>query len=195
MTTNIKNVMCMVILLTTGLFFASCNNGKNSNDGKDVAEELNDEKFESNKQEKDAQFVVDAAEMNIEEIQMGQLAMQKGSSTHVKELGKMMVDMHTKSQADLSAMANNKFISIPTSPTDDAMESFNKLNTKSGIEFDKAYADMMVEKHKDAIKTFEKASTDCEDTDIKNWAATSLPDLRAHLAYSEECQEKCKMNN
>ena len=74
MTTNIKTATCMVILFTTGLLFASCSNGKNTNDVKDVAEELNAEKFDSNKQEKDAQFVVDAAEMNIEEIQLGQLA-------------------------------------------------------------------------------------------------------------------------
>ena len=194
MTTNIKTPICLVILFATGLIFASCNNGKKADDSKDVAEEQNDEKFESNKQEKDAQFVVNAAEMNIEEIQLGQLAQQKGSSTHVKELGKMMVAMHTKSQSDLAVMANNKFISIPTSPTDDAMDAYNKLNEKTGADFDKAYADMMVDKHKDAIKTFEKASSDCEDTDIKNWASTSLPDLRALLDYSLDCQEKCKMN-
>lgn len=164
-----------------------------SDDVKDVAEEQNDEKFDSNQQEKDAQFVVNAAEMNIEEIQLGQLAQQKGSSSHVKELGKMMVEMHTKSQNDLATLANNKFVSIPTSPTDDAMKSYDKLNEKSGTDFDKAYADMMVDKHKDAIKTFEKASSDCEDMDIKNWATTSLPDLRAHLDYSLDCQEKCKM--
>lgn len=193
MTTNIKTATCMVMLFTTGLFFASCSNGKKSDDVKDVAEEQNDEKFDSNQQEKDAQFVVNAAEMNIEEIQLGQLAQQKGSSSHVKELGKMMVEMHTKSQNDLATLANNKFVSIPTSPTDDAMKSYGKLNEKSGADFDKAYADMMVDKHKDAIKTFEKASSDCEDMDIKNWATTSLPDLRAHLDYSLDCQEKCKM--
>lgn len=193
MTTNIKTSICMVMLFTTGLFFASCSNGKNG-DAKDVAEEQNDEKFDSNKQEKDAQFVVDAAEMNIEEIQLGQLAQQKGTASHVKELGKMMEEMHMKSQSDLAVMANNKFISIPTSPTDDAMDAYNKLNEKTGADFDKAYADLMVDKHKDAIKTFEKASTDCEDTDIKNWASSSLPDLRTHLDYSLDCQEKCKMN-
>ena len=78
MTTNIKTATCMVMLFTTGLFFASCSNGKKSDDVKDVAEEQNDEKFDSNQQEKDAQFVVNAAEMNIEEIQLGQLAQQKG---------------------------------------------------------------------------------------------------------------------
>ena len=37
MTTNIKTATCMVMLFTTGLFFASCSNGKKSDDVKDVA--------------------------------------------------------------------------------------------------------------------------------------------------------------
>jgi hypothetical protein len=36
---------------------------------------------------------------------------------------------------------------------------------------------MMVSGHKDAIATFEKASTDCKGTDIKNWATATLPEL------------------
>jgi hypothetical protein len=36
---------------------------------------------------------------------------------------------------------------------------------------------MMVSGHKDAIATFEKASTDCNETDIKNWATATLPEL------------------
>ena len=171
---------------------ASCNNtSQKPKDTKDVAEEHNEAKFDNNNQEKDAQFLVNAAEINLEEIQLGQLALQKGTTTHVKELGKMMVATHTKSQNDLTALAKTKMITIPTSPTENAQEAYNKLNEKSGNDFDKAYADMMVSGHKDAISSFEKASTDGNDADIKNWATVSLPDLRKHLDHSIDCQNKC----
>ena len=68
-------------------------------------------------------------------------------------------------------------ISIPTTPTDNAMDAYKKLNDKSGNDFDKAYADMMVSGHKDAIAVLEKASTDCNDTDIKNWTTATFPEL------------------
>lgn len=189
MTISIKTALLPVTFVSAILFFTSCS--QQPEDTKEVAEEQNKETFDSNKQEKDAQFLVNAAEINLEEIRLGQLAQQNGKATHVKELGKMMVDMHTKSLNDLTALAKSKNVTIPTSPTDDALDAYQKLNEKSVNDFDKAYADMMVSEHNDAIDTFEKASTDCNDTDIKNWASTSLPELRQHLDHAIICQEKC----
>ncbi|HSN48214.1 MAG TPA: DUF4142 domain-containing protein, partial [Flavobacterium sp.] len=110
---------------------------------------------------------------------------------HVKELGKMMEDAHTKSLNDLTGLAKDKMITIPTSPTESAKDAYKKLNEKSGNDFDKAYADMMVSSHKDAIVAFENASTNTNNTDIKNWASTSLPELRKELDHSIDCQKKC----
>jgi putative membrane protein len=172
------------------LLLASCSNNQKPEDAKDVAEENNDERFENNKQENDAQFLVNAAEINMVEIQLAQLAQQIGRTTHVKELGKMMEDAHTKSLNDLTALAQSKMISIPTSPTDDGLDAYKTLNEKAGDDFDKAYADMMVSEHKEAIEAFEKAATNSNDTDIKNWATVSLPGLRTHLEQSIECQKK-----
>ena len=191
-TSYIKRTLLQVTFVAAVLVMASCSNNQKPKDTKNVAEEHNDAKFNDNRQEKEAQFLVNAAEINLEEIQLAQLAQQNGTTAHVKELGKMMETAYTKSQNDLTALAKTKMITIPTSPTDNALEAFKKLNEKSGTDFDKAYADLMVSKHKDAIATFEKASTDENDPDIKNWATTSLPDLRKHLDHSIDCQEKCK---
>ena len=189
--TFIRKTMLHSILVAFILLVASCGYNQKPEDTKFVAEEHNEAKFDNNKQENDAQFLVNAAEINLEEIQLGQLAQQLGRTSQVKELGKMMVDAHTKSLSDLTALAKSKMITIPTSSTNDAKDAYKKLNDKSGNDFDKAYADMMVSEHKDAISTFEKASTDSNDQDIKNWATSSLSGLRAHLDHSIDCQKKC----
>ena len=49
---------------------------------------------------------------------------------------------------------------------------------------------MMVSGHKDAISTFEKASTESTDADIKQWATGMLPGLRTHLDHAMMCQKK-----
>jgi putative membrane protein len=190
-TNYLKGLLLQTTLLAIVLIFASCSNTQKPTDTKEVAEDQNEANLDTNKQENDAEFLVDAAEVNLEEIQLGQLAQQKGTSTHVKELGKMMEDAHTKSLNDLTVLAKSKMIAIPTTPTEDSKEAFNKLNEKSGIDFDKAYSDLMVNEHKDVIAAFEKASTDANDLDVKNWATVSLPDLRKHLDESIACQEKC----
>lgn len=184
----IKKALLPVTFVATVLIIASCGYNQKPNDTKVVAEEQNDERFDNNKQEKDAEFLVNAAEINLEGIQLGQLAQQKGETAQVKELGKMMEDAHTKSLNDLTALAKSKMITIPTSSTDNAQDAYQDLNEKSGNDFDKSYVDLMVSDHKDAIETFEDASTDSNDSDIKNWATVSLPGLRTHLNHSVELQ-------
>ena len=189
-TSYIKTALLQVTFVTGILLITSCGFNQNSDDTKDVAEEHNEAIFDDNDQENDAQFLVNAAENNLEQIQLGQLAQQKGSTTQVKELGKMMEDAHTKSQNDLTALAQRKSIIIPTSATDDTRDTYEDLNEKTGVDFDEAYADKMVNQHEDAIEIFETAVTDSYDADIKNWAIATLPELRTNLNHSIECQKK-----
>ena len=180
-------VSASLMLLFTAL--PSCNNEK-PKDTKEVAEEHNDAKFDNAKEE-DAKFLVSAAEINLEEIQLGQLAQTRGTTSHVKELGKMMETEHTKALADLQTLAVKKQITIPTTLTENGMDANKKLLDAKGSKFDKEYADMMVSGHKDAIDKFQKASTDAQDTDIRNWATAMLPALRIHLDHSINCQKLC----
>ncbi|MFO7574903.1 MAG: DUF4142 domain-containing protein [Bacteroidales bacterium] len=186
--------LLQVTFFTTVLVIASCGYNPKPEDTKVVAEEYNEAKFDNNAQEGDAQFLVNAAEISMEQIEVGQLAQQKGTTTNVKELGKIMEDAHTKSLSDLTALAKRKMITIPTSLTDDARDAYKDLNDKTGDDFDEAYADMMVSTHEDAIETFEKATTERYDIDIKNWAIATLPDLRTHLNLSTDFQKKYVKN-
>ncbi len=185
-----KGALLQVSFVATILLIASCDNNQRAEDTKVIAEERNEAKFDNDDQEDDAEFLVNAAEINLEKIQLAQLAQKNGTSADVKELGRMMEQAHTKSLNDLTALARSKNITIPTSVTDDARDAYDNLNKKSGIDFDKAYADRMISGHKDAINAFEKASTKANDIDIKNWAIATLPVLRTHLNYSLEYQKK-----
>lgn len=179
------------------LFMESCNNNNTTadqnkpEDTKKVAEEQNDAKFEGDKS-KDAEFLVKAAGINLEEIKLGGLAQEKGMSKEIKDLGKMMAEQHQKSMDDLQALAAKKSITLPVSITDDGQKTYDKLSEKSGKDFDKAFADKMVDGHKDAISMFEKASNNAEDPEIKTWASVTLVTLHRHLDHATECQKKCE---
>ena len=179
-------------LMIVVLFAASSCKNKTP-DAETQAIKSNEAKFDNKLQEKDAEFMVKAAEINLEEIILGKLAQQKGGSSHLVALGKMMQENHQKSIDELTALAKNKMITVPTSPTNDINEAYSKLDKKtSGKEFDKTYADIMVEGHEEAIRLFEMASTDCQDADIKSWATSKLPELRVHLDHSIQCKKDCE---
>ena len=185
----------VVLIVITLSGAASCTDTNKPEDTKDVAEEHNEAKFDNANKENDSQFLADAAEISLEEIQLGQLAQQKSSMSDVKELGIMMEKEHNKSLKELTALAAKKIITIPSSPTNDAINAYNKLNKKGGNDFDLEYCEMMVEGHKNAIALFEKASKESLDSDIREWASGTLPNLRVHLDHAITCQKKCEKMN
>ena len=166
--------------------------GGNPDDPKEIAEDQNDERFDDRKSEKDANFLVEAAAINLEEIKLGELAQQKGTLEDTKALGKMMVKEHTAAWNELKALAASKSITIPQVLTEDGQDAYDDLNEETGLDFDKEYAGTMVKGHKSAIRKFENASSNAEDGDIRNWASSMLPGLRTHLEHSEACKEKAK---
>jgi putative membrane protein len=181
-------------LLAAACTFTSCKNENTTNnepDQKKVSEEHNDAKFETRTEEKDAQFLVDAATINMEEVKLGQIAATNARLKEVKDLAAMMVEEHQKAYDQVSALAAKKQVTIPTAMPDKQKEEADKLSGKMGKDFDKDYCDKMVDGHKDAITKFEKASTDAADADIRNWATEMLPALRKHLDHAMACRDKC----
>ena len=187
---SIRLKLLLVTLVAATIFVSSCGNIQKSEDTMEVHEESNKENSEKKVQEIDGKFLVRAAEINLKEIQLGQLAQEKSEAGDIKELGKMLEDAHTKSYNDLTALAKSKGIEIPNAPTDKAQDACNALNEKEKNDFDKAFSEVMVTNHKDAIEIFEKASADCNDVEIKNWIIAALPGLRSHLSHSMVAQKK-----
>ncbi|HEY8937348.1 MAG TPA: DUF4142 domain-containing protein [Cyclobacteriaceae bacterium] len=185
-------IRATILSAAVALVFAlsSCQN-KKAEDSKEVATEHNEAKFDSANEE-DAKFLVAAAEINLEEIELGKLAQQNGALADVKSLGKMMEDDHTKALKDLQALASSKQITIPTVITDKGLDAVKKLKDKTGNDFDKDFCQMMVKGHKDAIDKFEKESKDAANGDIRAWATSMVPSLRTHLDHAMTCQEKCE---
>ena len=143
--------------------------------------------------ENDAQFLVDAVEINMMERQLGELAQKKGNSSRVQELGRRLEVDHFESYKRIIAMAKQKLVTLPTITTNEARRTYDKLNEKLNAQFDKAYCNRMVSDHKNAIALFEKAQVTTKDPEIKAWVMVMLPVLRSHLDSALSCQKNYEM--
>lgn len=183
------------IILAAGVLLCtmnSCKKEPKQEDPKEVAEDQNDAKFESDDAEDDADYLLDAAEINLSEIEIGKLAQAKGVSQGVKDFGKKLIEDHTKSLDELKALANKKAITLPTTITEDGKEKYNKLNEKSGTEFDKKFAELMVEGHEKAIDKITKISNKAKEHDIQLWATSQLTALKMHLDHAKKLKTDVK---
>jgi putative membrane protein len=179
-------------VVTMSLGTVSCKDQNKAEDPKEVAEDQNEDKFEDTNEatEDDSQFLVDAAEVDMKEIELGKLAQTKATNADVKAFAKMMIDEHTKSSADTKALAGKKNVSLPMALTDKGQDAMKDLNDETGMDFDKKYVDMMVDGHEKTIDKMEKASEKAKEEDVRMWAANMLPTLRKHLDHAKALKEK-----
>jgi len=140
----------------------------------------------------DAKFAVSAADGGQAEVQLGQLASQKGVAAGVKDFGNMMVKDHSAANEKLKALAKSKGITLPDSLSEFELKTKNKLSAKSGKDFDKAYVDDMIEDHQKDIREFESAIQTLKDPELKAFATSTLPTLKMHLAAIQQVKQQLK---
>ncbi len=130
--------------------------------------------------ESTSKFLVNTADVNMTEIQLGQLAKDKASNPRVKDFAAMMVRDHSNATDNLKALAAQKNVTLPTNVSEEHQKKMDELKQKSGKDFDKAYMDLMEDGHDATVKDFEK-NIDNNDADVKAFVAKMLPTLRMHL--------------
>jgi putative membrane protein len=126
-------------------------------------------------------FALKAAAGGKMEVELGYMAQQKAQSPRVKQFAAMMIKDHSKSNAELMALATAKSILIPSKLPEDIQQHIDEMKKLGGTEFDKHYMGMMTDDHKDDIDQFEMAAKNLKDAEIKAFAAKTLPTLKMHL--------------
>jgi len=140
----------------------------------------------------DKAFAEKAAIGGMAEVQMGKMAQQKGSSDQVKQFGGRMVDDHSKANDELKQIASAKGIALPTDLDAKHKSKMDKMEKLSGAQFDRAYMDDMVADHKEDVAEFKKEASSGKDSDLKAFAAKTLPTLEDHLKMAQSTDAAVK---
>jgi len=128
----------------------------------------------------DTDFLKEAIQMNIAEIEMGGLAQANGASDEVKSFAKKMVDDHTKANQEATNLATAAGITPPTEPPADAKKTHDELAALSGEAFDRAFSKHMVQDHQKAVDMFTDKANDGND-EVSQFAQKTLPVVQQHL--------------
>lgn len=140
----------------------------------------------------DQMFAESAAKGGMLEVAMGELAAMNGTDAKIKEHGKMIVADHTKANDALKTWASSVGFTLPTMMDADQQKMHDDLKMKTGADFDKAYAEMMVQDHKDDIAAFKKEAAEGMDEGLKAFASKTLPTLEQHLTKTEAAVKAMK---
>jgi putative membrane protein len=185
---------------TFGIFFITCillevaacnqiNKLSKEDKSKDNAVVLNETRFDDTTKASDANFLVETAWINYHAIAIGQLGTDKSKSPEILTLAKMLSEEHYVASQELKKIADSKNINLPVSAENNEDEGINKLVKQKSISFDKAFIDVVIQQHQDAIGKFESADSTIKDTEIKDYIAIVLPALKIHLQQALQLQK------
>jgi putative membrane protein len=130
----------------------------------------------------DQQFVDFAAQTDMVEANLGQLAESTASAQPVKDYGQMLVTDHTQDFHQLYGVAQQASLKMPDAIDAEhnkaMIDPFQKLK---GAAFDRHYVQEMIAGHTKAIAVYKKESTDAQNPALKSYAEQTLPTLQKHL--------------
>jgi putative membrane protein len=145
--------------------------------------EVND-KVKAMQSPKDSkEFAMKAAESGMLEVQLAQLAQQKSQSQEIKQLAQKLEQDHSQANSQLTALAKQKNIDLPTGLKGECQEYYEAFQKLDGPDFDNAYLLFNVQGHLRSIMMFQKESQNGSDQDIKQWASQTLPTLKRHAGH------------
>jgi putative membrane protein len=138
----------------------------------------------------DQDFVNFAAQTDMVEANLGQLAQTAASSQEVKDYAQTLVTDHTNDYKQLSTIAQQANLTMPGSIDEEQNKTmvgpFQKLN---GAAFDHKYIMDMVAGHTKALEIFKKEAADAQNPALKAYAEQDEAALEKHLSGAKDLEK------
>ena len=143
-----------------------------------------DERFNDNT------FVNKARSGGLAEVKAGEIATQRAHDGKVKAFAQRMIDDHNKANREMEELAKRKGWTLATTIDDKCQKEIDKLSSATAQEFDRAYMEVQLKAHEEAVRLFQRESETGQDLDLKALAAKTLPTLQEHLQMAKDASEK-----
>ena len=129
----------------------------------------------------DRRFMEKVARDCMAEVQMGQLAKDRGLREEVKEFANRMVTDHSAVNDALQSLAAAKGVALPSQIARKDQRAMDKLGRALGPDFDRAYMGHIVSDHAKDVAAFRREAENGKDADVRNFAASKIATLEDHM--------------
>jgi len=136
---------------------------------------------------------------NQGEMQLAQVAVQNAQSPDVKQFAEQMATDHTRLDGKLTDVVQNMGGSLEGKNFQKAQQAnakeAQKLQSKTGKDFDKAYMDRMVKDHKKDLKEVKAATKSAQKANAPELAALlqgAQTGMQKHLDHAKQVQASLK---
>jgi putative membrane protein len=133
-------------------------------------------------------FIKSAIQGNYAEVDVGNLAQEKGASDAVKQYGGMLVKDHSEANEKAKQVATQLGVTPPTGASVTQKAKYLKLKVLSGATFDRTFVSDMVRDHQTDINAYQNQARKTDPAGML--AKETLPTLRHHLEVAQQLQRQ-----
>lgn len=134
----------------------------------------------------DNEFVTFAAQTDMTEAHLGQLAQEQAATQEIKDYGQMLTQDHTKDYDTLTALATKIGAEVPKGIDAAHNKMIDPMAKLKGKAFDRRFLQAMVKGHEEAIAKYKKEADSGENAALKSYATSTLPALQSHLEKAQD---------
>lgn len=140
----------------------------------------------------DQQFVNMAAQTDMLEAHLGQMAADRASAQGVKDYAQMLATDHTNDYQQLGMAASKAGATVPNGLDAQRNRMIAPFEKLKGAAFDRQFIRDMITGHEKAITEYQHEANDGQSADLKAYANQALPTLQKHL---EQARDLAKAKN
>jgi putative membrane protein len=132
-------------------------------------------------------FATKMADSDMFEIEAAKLAASRSTNPSVKKFAMMMETAHKKTSDGLKSAisASGVAFTAPSMLSKDMQDELDELSKADAKDFDKEYADAMVDAHQAALNLLQRYAQDGDTPALKTFAAETAPKVQEHLNMAE----------
>jgi putative membrane protein len=128
----------------------------------------------------DRLFMLRAAQGNLAEVALGQLALRRSRNEQVRMLAQHLIQEHSTANAALLPVVTRKGVPLPRFIGAMNAATNDQLARLSRDQFDRMFMSAQVEAHENTIALFQQELAMGQDEDARAYATRFLPNIMAH---------------
>jgi putative membrane protein len=191
-----------LLLLSLSLILVTGCNQQRGNEPKNTADNNTSSRIDTNNEAKtstggpvstsDQQFVTEAANGGMKEVELSTYVAQQTKNQDVKQLAERIAQDHTNANQELKTAAQQDNAQMPASIDEKSVQELNQFKKMSGSKLDRMYVQHMIEDHQKDIAKFQQQANSGMSAQVKAFAQKTLPTLQEHLQMAQQTQSKLR---
>jgi putative membrane protein len=140
----------------------------------------------------DKAFMTMAAQADMTEAHLGQMAESQASKSQVKDFGQKLTHDHTDAYVQLTALAVKTRNAIPKGIDVRKISAIEQLMKAKGARFDRQFVQDEIRDHQKALAEFRREAQHGQNHDVKTYASKMIPVLEDHLHEAQTLAKPAK---